>query len=40
MFLIGSGNDPIRRGFDQRQDFGKLGLESMVSDRPEVIGQR
>jgi hypothetical protein len=28
-FLVGGGNDPILSGFDQRQDFGELGLESI-----------
>ncbi len=28
-FLVGGGNDAALRGFDQRQDFGELGLESI-----------
>jgi hypothetical protein len=28
-FLVGGGNDTALRGFDQRQDFGELGLESI-----------
>ncbi len=30
-FLVGGGNDSILRGLDQRQDFGELGLEFILS---------